>query len=428
MPLTRKTKEGRTHKNILKVFRAICSELIRFEERDDLVFEYCACVALAVHLTKGQEGVWGYLTGPPSGGKTEVLRLLMDWKEQVICADDLTKNSMMSAYDVQGVRAAARKDGEKDPYDPSLLPKLNRKTLIIKDLTGMLVREDNCETLMGVLRCAYDQSYSKWSGTLGKQVAKPEFSVLAAVTDDGTDRLMSGDQTLGERFVNLRCQQGVASDSENLSLGLHVLNMRQGGKAKKRRELANACIDLLTAGIEEVKRGPCLAEHPKMARRHDWLIRACSLVTKLRTQAGELTVVSHERNPRLLQVMAGIMDTHSRLSGYSYWTNRAVRLTKRILWDSLPVLNFLMLEYLIACERLGKAVGGIEAHRISRVCGFRHDQVLRQLEEWHHIGIIKQIRRGRIRLRQAILEQLQQVGLPVEPPQCLERVRRSNMQ
>ncbi len=153
--------------------------------------------------------VWLFVVGPPGASKTEVLRSLNRLKDRVYSTSKLTPQSLISGKQTQD-------------YDPSLLPKLNGKTLIIKDFTSILgMRSDQREIIFSDLREAYDGYLDKDFGNIGHRGYNSHFSLIANVTPV-IDRYTSVQQTLGERFLKIRLKESEmdakiakAMDNEN---------------------------------------------------------------------------------------------------------------------------------------------------------------------------------------------------------------------
>lgn len=138
--------------------------------------------------------VWLFVIGPPGASKTEVLRSFKYLKDRVFITSKLTPQSLISGKQT------------KD-FDPSLLPKLDKRTLIIKDFTSILsMRSDSREIILSDLREAYDGYLDKDFGNIGHRGYSSHFSVLAGVTPV-LDKYTSVQQSLGERFLRIRLKE-----------------------------------------------------------------------------------------------------------------------------------------------------------------------------------------------------------------------------
>ena len=147
------------------------------------------------------EPVWVYLIGPPSSGKNELLEAIASVKEQTFFLDKLTPRTLVSGM--------KRKTGK----DPSLLPHILGKTLIIKDFTLLLSgRREALTEIAGQLRNIYDGKIRATFGTGTSKEYTGKIGLIAGVTDaiDKQQYILS---PLGERFLSYRMPR-VTEDEE----------------------------------------------------------------------------------------------------------------------------------------------------------------------------------------------------------------------
>jgi hypothetical protein len=159
-------------------------------------------MTLAVVASQEIEGppVWMFLVAPPGGGKTEVLSSLIGM-ERIYLQSSLTPHALISGANWRG------------DQDPSLIPRLNGKVLVIKDFTSILsMRDAEKDEIFGILRDAYDGRCGKVFGTGVERNYESRFTVLAAVTPRIYD-LSQQHHSLGERF--LKC--GVGNNLQHTS-------------------------------------------------------------------------------------------------------------------------------------------------------------------------------------------------------------------
>lgn len=179
-------------------FKNVCHQWLYIE--DDGYIDVLFGVAFANRYTLKSKPVWLYLIGPVGCGKTEVVQ---SWSRNpgVYMASTLTAHTLVSGCIV-----------EPGQPDPSLLPKLNNKILVIKDFTAILtMNHEALMTIAGQLRDSYDGELAANFGT-GKSVPyKAKYGIIAAVTDaiDNHLRVLS---PLGERFLSYRLPE--LSDEE----------------------------------------------------------------------------------------------------------------------------------------------------------------------------------------------------------------------
>lgn len=131
--------------------------------------------------------VWVLLIGPAGSGKTQFLGSFAK-SEQVIMSSQMTPNALISG-----------KGGEN-----SLLCKLDKKVLIIKDLSTVTEQHsDDRNKLFSILRDAYDGYYRRDLGDGDPVEFRGKFGILAA----GTLAVEAGrkmESILGERFLYVR--------------------------------------------------------------------------------------------------------------------------------------------------------------------------------------------------------------------------------
>ena len=102
---------------------------------------------------------------------------------------NLTENTLVSGY----------RDPKVPTKDPSLLPELDGKVLVIKDLAPLMGMHWFAAVVAG-LRDAYD-GFTSRRGNLGRLSYEARFTLLAASTL-AIERTDTVEQELGERFIS----------------------------------------------------------------------------------------------------------------------------------------------------------------------------------------------------------------------------------
>jgi hypothetical protein len=197
-------------------------------DRDSLDFN------LAVYDSNRIPGdpVWGMNIDASGGGKTEPLRALRE-REDAYFLSKLTEKTLKSGY----------RDPKNPHIDPSLLPQLDGKVLVIKDLSPLLsMRRESRNGIIGDLRDAYDGFSDDGYGNLGKVSYRARFSVLAASTL-AIERFGAVDEELGERFIKFR-----ARGSENRSKVRRAIE--NTGKDDTQRAEITAAINSFLDGLQ----------------------------------------------------------------------------------------------------------------------------------------------------------------------------------
>ena len=135
--------------------------------------------------------LWLFVVAPPGGSKSELL-MSLGKASHVITTTSLTPHALVSG-------AVSPGGG-----DPSLIPKLNGKVLVIKDFTTILdMNHVARDEIMGVLRDAYDGETCRYFGTGLVKRYKSTFGIVAGVTP-AVEMFSTLHASLGERFLRYR--------------------------------------------------------------------------------------------------------------------------------------------------------------------------------------------------------------------------------
>lgn len=221
---------GRTQiKGLIEKFREDAAEIFFYRNRIDS--ELIDFVALpSISLQWGTENpIWAQVIGAPGSGKTAHIALLEAWSK-VVFVSRLSKNSFISGY-----------RDEESGDDPSFLPKINGKLLVVKDFTCILQgAKEERDAVIGQLRDIFDGHASRVLGNIGHVEYRSRFNMLIAVTNI-IDGFYGVSSQLGERFISRReyTQERGKITSAALS---NIIEGRNDGKIK---ELKNQFADLI---------------------------------------------------------------------------------------------------------------------------------------------------------------------------------------
>lgn len=186
--------------------------------------------------------LWMFVVGAPGAAKTEILSSL-EYAPGIKTITTLTPKALVSGS--SGVNQA----------DPSLLPKLDGKVLVIKDFTTILsMRASDREEVFSVLRDAYDGYVEKHFGSGPPRVYRSHFGILAAVTPV-IDAHANRSGLLGERFIRYRIENaGVAGGIKTVRRAL-VNTINTTKMRNELRAVAAEALDVDMSEFGEVKIG-----------------------------------------------------------------------------------------------------------------------------------------------------------------------------
>jgi len=171
--------------------------------------------------------LWIFLVAPPGAGKTLFLQCL-ETVPDCFFLSSLGAHSLISGYIPPG------------GGDPSLLPQLEGKCLILKDYTEVHALPDTAkEEVYAILRGAYDGRVRR---SFGNRVEladyKCHFNMIAAVTP-----IIHSDNraTLGERFLKTEMKCTDYDKDQHIRLAIQGMKLTE----EHIEELRQVCIDFL---------------------------------------------------------------------------------------------------------------------------------------------------------------------------------------
>lgn len=189
-------------------------------------------IAMAAMISNKLDGdpLWMFIVAPPGGAKTEILSTFMKCPDSYFTSS-LTPHSLISG-------SAWTSGG-----DPSLIPKLDKKVLVIKDFTTILTKRDiEKDEIFGILRDAYDGSCSKVFGTGVRRHYVSKFSILSAVTPKIYE-LADSHASLGERFLKFCIGENLEHFSEMDVIDRAINNLQK--ETSMREEMSNVMSDFI---------------------------------------------------------------------------------------------------------------------------------------------------------------------------------------
>jgi hypothetical protein len=230
---------------------------------DDLDLTLAAVYAVKLGLLDGRSPLWLFFVDPPSSGKTEIVGALRPDKDHVVFLDTLTPEAFLSgAVSKQGARAA------------KLLPQLNGKCLIVKDLTTLFsLKHESVKKILGDLQSIYDGEFRKGYGTGfdGNAIleAASYFGFIGCVTPGALATHQKYLANIGTRFLVYQRPPLTAADRAR---GYEL--QQQGRRAEMRAALQAGARDHLVALFRE---GPRATIPPEC----DDVLKTCAEYVRL---------------------------------------------------------------------------------------------------------------------------------------------------
>lgn len=199
-------------------------------------------MAMACVISNKLQGdpLWLFLVAPPGGAKTEILSTLTK------CDDSYFTSSLTPHALISG---ASWTNG----VDPSLIPKLDGKVLMIKDFTTILAKRDQeKDEIFGILRDAYDGSCGKVFGTGTQKHYESRFTILSAVTPKVYE-MGEIHQSLGERFLKFCIGNNLTHVSETEIIDRAINNLSK--EKTMRNEMSDCVAGFMSYKFKQIEDG-----------------------------------------------------------------------------------------------------------------------------------------------------------------------------
>lgn len=303
--------------------KELAKGIFHYSSDDDTkLIEFIMLPAIALRWNT-ENPLWLQVIGSPGSGKTAHISFYEEWVMAAFVSR-LTKHSLISGY---------RPEGEEST-DPSFLPKIDGKLLVVKDFTCMLQgpREER-DAVIGQLRDIYDGHASAVFGNVGLQTYKSKFNMLLAVTNviDGFHGVSS---QLGERFLSRR---EFSRDRMAITEAAFT-NLLYGRKRDKFAALAEEFIsfieDLPAVSLKAVEWPPEFVK--KITEAANFVALARSHVIR---ESGGKNIASRpspEVGSRLVTQVGQCIIAYCVIHGYKQVNEDAWQFGARIMFDTLP--------------------------------------------------------------------------------------------
>ncbi|MFC1635845.1 hypothetical protein ACFL5Z_13480 [Planctomycetota bacterium] len=358
MKKPKKKKAKRTKR--LSKFKQVCRKWLYIE--DDGYIDVCFGVAFANRLDA--KPTWIHVVGPPSSGKTEVVQS-WDGHESVYLLSNITPKTLISGK-IRG----------KTEKDPSLLPKLDGKILVIKDFTVLLKgRHEDVKQVFGQLRDAYDCWSRNAYGTGTDDPYASKFGIITAVTNV-IDRHLNLLSLLGERFLMYRLP--LLSESETFARTLMAAeNKSMETQEAELREAAHHVLDL------EVEPASISEERTKQLVEVAQIVAVARAGVERERQTKEiLSAVAPEVPTRIVKQLICLAKGIAMAWERSSVTDKDIRLVTKVALDCIPPTRATLIRCL---AEVYPQYADVKA--IAQTLRFKEITVGRWLDDLYALGI-----------------------------------------
>lgn len=285
-------------------------------------------IMLGCVVSQSMDGppVWVFLVGPPGSAKTAILASLNRY-DKIYSTSSLTVHALISGANFKG------------DSDPSLIPKLHGKVMVVKDFTSIMsMRDAEKDEIFGILRDAFDGRCGKIFGNGVERHYESRFTVLAAVTPRIYD-LSSNHTSLGERFLKFSVGDNLVHASEEDIIAKAIGNINS--EAAMNNEFQDVVTEFLTRTVR-TDRVPIIPKQieKKIIALAMWGARMRGSVTRDLYKNDIITSrPSAEIGSRLGIQLAKLAKALAMVHGRTEVTMEDFRLLKKMMLDTIPQRN-----------------------------------------------------------------------------------------
>jgi hypothetical protein len=262
--------------------------------------------------------VWLYLIAPPGGFKTEPL-LAMAGGKLIEIHESVTAPALISGQNNNGV-------------DPSLIPQLNGRLLIIKDWTIILgLPEQERQEILSILRGAFDGVCGRTFGNGIRRNIKSTFGIIAATTPI-IEQFTEETAAVGERFLSWR--NWISEDYATRYLHIKQALANTAKEIEMRKEINTVTKRVLLSGYKTL---PTCDESVKdrIIKMSQWIAVMRGTVSRDRYRRNVLhkpfTEVATRLSKELYKLLLGI----SIFKGQGSIRPDTMRIAKSVAWSSI---------------------------------------------------------------------------------------------
>jgi len=274
----------------------------------------------------GRDPLWLFIVAPPGGCKSELL-MSTSQAPRIHTLTSLTPKTLMSG--------SQRADGT----DPSLIPQLDQKVLLMKDFTTILTMNPSCrDEIFGQLRDAYDCQTDKQFGTGILRSYKSKFGILGGVTGE-IDKYQQQFSLLGERFLKFRIRHLGLLEKGSKEIIRSLENIaNENTMSDALQEIGNEALnrEIIEADIYEIKKHLVeqYAETFMCLSQFISILRAS--IAKEKYTKEILTLPDSEVGTRLVKQLGKLAIGIALALRENYISEDTLRIIRRVARDTAP--------------------------------------------------------------------------------------------
>jgi hypothetical protein len=312
--------------------------------------------------------LWMLILGASSTAKTELLAAL-DGLPMMFFVSDLTANTLVS--------------GKKDA---SLLPRLDKKIIVMKDFTTILSkRPDDLKIIMGHLREVYDGKLIKSYGT-GDTVNWTGHVGFLGASTPVFDRKHGVISQMGERFLLFR-----NTNRDDIKSGIQAL-AGFGSESKMRSELK----EVFTKFLNQFKKvSLTIPELPENMQYQ--IVSLATLCGHARCHVhrdpyakDEITYLPEpEGSPRLTKQLFHLAIALMAINGVDEITKAIYSVLLKVGTDLIPRIRFNIIKYLWDSMAVEGTANFLTTTEVATGTGIHGKTSLRALQDMSIIGLTK---------------------------------------
>jgi hypothetical protein len=317
----------------LALLHAQFAKHLDIEEIDKDVVEF----ALATYVSQkmpNEDPLWGVIVGASGGGKSEFLRPFMG-RNDAFPLSELTPKSLNSGYVIKHGRGKGQIE-----EDPSLLPKMDGKVVIVSDLSPLLqMRPEIRNEVFAAIREAFDGEVNSGKGNQGLKKVRSRFTMLCASTF-AIEHSSGENNEMGERFVRIKLR------GKNRSTKARKVLTNFGNRNTMREELAKAVEMFITKLGDMQKRNIPEEIGNQVADIADFTAKARTFVKRdWRSHEVEYLPVAEE-GTRLTLQLSKLLAAVAFIRGRVEPIESDLGIIRRVADDCIPTDRFKVLESL----------------------------------------------------------------------------------